>query len=241
MTAASDLRGLPRVALRGDEAPGWTALLTALARPVPVGDDLFVTLRPADETWSSGEVNAATCTGGVSVAYEILSYPQELPAGLRMDPVRTKALPAGIRGLSAALAAERIAGAQLRAVGFVHAGFVETAAQADRPRFVLELHRGGALHASVLIAVALRDLSALAAALGFSAAPPESAGDDMPVAAEPRIARVMLAAGEAAALAPGDIVMLGRLPRPFDAIRIGGVTCTLRDGPDGGVILGEPT
>ena len=224
-----------RIPITAADAALWNAVLSRFAKARPVSDSLALRIRPSDLAWTSPEVDLMRI-GGATLAYEWLSPPPDLPPGLQLPAERLAALPRSVRPLMSAMMLERAAKAWPN-LGHVHAGVASAPDRSAALRLALEFFRGGVPFGALLVGVARSDAAALARAAGFGA--PETLAPDPTVTVEvlPRLASVRVRAAEAEALAPGDVVLLGRLKAPFDALRIGPKIHRVREAEDGGFIL----
>ncbi len=224
-----------RIPMSAADTALWNAVLARFAEAHPVSDTLALRIRPSDLAWSSPEVDRMTIAGA-AVAYEWLSLPPDLPQGLQLPAERLAALPQAVRPLMSAMMLERAARAwpSLRPV---HAGVAAAPDATSALRLLLEFFRDGAPSGALLVGLARSDAAALARAAGFDSPAALAPDPTLPVEILPRIASVTVRASEAAALAPGDVVMLGRLTEPFDALRIGPNLHAVRRTEDGGLTL----
>jgi hypothetical protein len=232
----SDMLGLPMgFRLRAGDAGPLNSVLSRFAEARPISDALALRIRATDRNWSTTEVDLMS-VGEATLAYEWLVLPPDLPQGLRLPGDRLASLPRAVRPLMSAMMLTRAArswpGPQP-----AHAGLRQASSLEGHLRMILEFFSSGNPVGSILIGIERSEAVALADAGGLSAATTLDADPALIVDVLPRIAAVTVTAAEAEALAPGDVVLLGPLEAPFDAIRIGPETRNIRKTEDGGLIL----
>lgn len=233
MSAQLDLPS--RLPLRAADVDLLNAVLSRFARPHPLSDTLSLRIRIAEREWSTPEVDLMTI-GGAMLAYEWLALPPDLPPGLQLPPDRLAALPRAVRRLMSAMMLVRAA-ASWPGPRPEHAGTRPTSRMTDHIRLTLEFFRGDVPAGSLLVAGTRAEMVALARAAGQAATEPVAPDPNVTADVLPRIAALTVTAAEAEALSVGDVVLLGPLAGPFDALRIGAKVYPVRGTEDGGLIL----
>ena len=232
----SDRLDLPtRLPLRAADTDILNAVLSRFAEAHAVSDGLALRIRTAERDWSTTEVDMMKIAGAV-LAYEWLTLPPDLPPGLQLPPDRLAALPRAVRPLMSAMMLLRAA-SSWPGPRPEHAGTRSASGLTGRIRLVLEFFIGGNPAGSLLVSATRSDAVALARAAGLAAADPVAPDPTVTVDVLPRIASITVPAAEAEALSAGDVVLLGPLGAPFDAIRIGPETRAVRKTEDGDLIL----
>ncbi len=226
---------LPRIRLRAADADTLNAVLSRFAEPQPLSEALALRIRASDRAWSTTDVDLMRI-GGATLAYEWLALPPDLPQGLQLPPDRLFSLPRAVRPLMSALMLLRAAAAWPGPVP-EHAGTRPASRLVDHIGLVLDFSRDGAPAGSLLVAGTRSDLVALARAAGPTLTGPPAPDPEVMVEVLPRIASLTVTVAEAEALSTGDVVLLGPLAGPFDALRIGEKVYPVRGTEDGGLIL----
>lgn len=233
MSGRSDLA--PRVPVAAVDAALWNAVLSRFETPRPVTEALSLRIRHSDRGWTSPDVDVMA-VAGVELSYEWLTPPPDLPPGLQLTADRLAALPPSVRRLMSAMILMR-ASAFWSGPSPAHQGARPAAAGGEELRLVLEFFRDDAPFGVLLVGVAPSDAAALARAAGLDRIDAEGVDPRIAVDVLPRLASLSLPAAEVEALAPGDVVLLGPLTAPFDALRIGSKLHPVRRVEDGGFIL----
>lgn len=238
------------LALTRDTVGFWNALVSRAGEPIALpgkGEAVF-TLAEAPAPTATGVV--ATTTGGLAALAHVEDYPFKARFGIDLAPEDVEALPEGLRRAIVEGALQTVWSAlpdlgfgalRIGAVGPL--GQLSMPAGAAEPTWLHVVVANGAERVAVRLGV---DANALATRLGASAVAARriwpALKARLPVRALHGLGRIDMPAAEAAALEPGDLVVMPELPESRALIEAEGLGFVMNRAGDGWQIVAvEPS
>lgn len=233
----SVLFNLPKIGLTSHDALKVNAVLRFFSEYREIYDRLTLKIERGQERFVSGTIHEAVLRGDIRIAYQILDLAGRFTEGLRINAARQGALPAGIRKIFGLTVSDRFfkfvddeVGFDLRErLFFRYSGECVDSTLINQTIFELSLQLDGDPLISLRVALPETSFSKLFGLLGGSVDELGQGATDLPlVDVAMRLCAIEMTLNNAAAVEPGDLVMIGRFKQGIQHIVINGSAFALR-------------
>ncbi len=222
---------LPRLDLTGEDALKINTILAHFREFRPIYNRLAMCIARAEAPFAAGMVYEAAVRGNVRVAYQMMEMPERFSEGLRISAARQGAMPAGFRKIFGLTVSDRLfrfiqdeTDFDLKErIFFRYLGECVDAALMGETLFDIGLQLDDQPLISLRVALSEASLSRLFGLMGGSVEAFGIGPADLPlVDVAVRLCAIDVPLEGAAAMQPGDLVMIGRFQHGFQHMVING-------------------